>query len=218
MVNRPTYRTASADLLFLFAAAVPKFHQASVRAPVVHIADTAIGALYLPGKAAGIEALVCQCAKFFSPFHLLLHIIKNGFINDGRVCAFYIILRKLATVLLPVLCDRVCDKLLLQEQIARISNIRKDDLEIRIHPAATIPCSNALGGELPLRFQSRLPVKEVLENPPDDRRFLWHNNQFIPFPPVAIHPKTPVRNSIRHTLSGAPLHIIADGAAFFLGK
>ncbi len=153
VVDRPSYRTASADLLFLFAAAVPKLHQSSVRAPVVHIADAAMRALDLPCKAAGIEALVRQRAKFPAAFHLRLHIIKSALINDGGMRVLHIILWKLAPVLLPVLGDGVCDKLFLQEQAARISDVRKDNLEIGIHPAAAIPRGYALGGKLPLRFQ-----------------------------------------------------------------
>ena len=153
VVDRPSYRTASADLLFLFAAAVPKLHQSSVRAPVVHIADAAMRALDLPGKAAGIETLIRQRAKFPAPFHLLLHVIKSSLINDSGMRALHIILRKLTPVLPPVLGDGVCDKLFLQEQAARISDVRKDNLEVGIHPAAAVPRGDALGGKLPLCFQ-----------------------------------------------------------------
>ena len=61
-------------------------------------------------------------------------------------------------------------------------------------------------------------VEEVLENPADDRRFLRNNGQCVPLPSVTVHPETPVGDSLRHPLAGAPLHIIADGSALLLGK
>ena len=121
---------------------------------------------------------------------------------------FHEILRELAFVLPAFLGDRVLDEFLLQEQVPGVGDVRQDALNVGIHPAASVPGRDALGGKLALRFQTGFPIKEVLVDALHDSRLLRHRDQVITFPAVAVHPEVPVRDSFFKTLLDGPACIL----------
>ncbi len=120
-------RAAFADLLFLFASTIPIFLKVSVlRAPIVHVAVAAIRALDLAGKAADVQALVGKGSELPASGHLVLDVLEGLHVDDGLVGVFDEVLRQLATVLLALLGNRVCDVLLLQEHVPGVGNVGPD--------------------------------------------------------------------------------------------
>ena len=202
----------------LAGKAVPELLVAPVRPQVMAIAPAADAAFDFPGKAAGIERLVRKRPQFPAPCHLLLHIVEGGLVDDGLVGILHVILRQFAFILLPVLGDGVLDIFLLQEHVACVVDVRQDVLDIGIHPAAALPCRDALGGELALCLQAGFPVEEVLEDAPDDGRFLRDDDELVPFPAVSVKIEPAVRDALLEAFLYVPFDVLADGPAFLLRK
>ena len=218
VVDGAAHRTAGSFLLFLLAATVPELHIATVCPLVVHIALTAVWAFDFSCKAGCVQTLICQCAKFPAPCHLLLHKVKSGLVDYGRMGVLHIVLRKFPSVLFPLLGDWVGDKLLLQEQVPRVGHIGQYHLDVGIYPTAAVPGCDALGSKLPLGFQPGFPVQEVPEDSLYNLRFLWHDDQFIALPSITVDAEVAVWDAVLHPFSDAPFHIVGNAAALLLGK
>lgn len=106
VVDGAAHRTAGTFLLFLFAAAVPELHVAPVCPLVVHIALTAVRTFDFSRKAGSVQALVCQRSQLPAPCHLLLHKVKSGLVDNGRMGVLHIVLGKFPSVLFPLLGDK----------------------------------------------------------------------------------------------------------------
>ena len=218
VVDGAAHRTAGSFLLFLLAATVPELLIATVCPLVVHIALTAVWAFDFSCKAGCVQTLICQCAKFPAPCHLLLHKVKSGLVDYGRMGVLHIVLRKFPSVLFPLLGDWVGDKLLLQEQVPRVGHIGQYHLDVGIYPTAAVPGCDALGSKLPLGFQPGFPVQEVPEDSLYNLRFLWHDDQFIALPSITVDAEVAVWDAVLHPFSDAPFHIVGNAAALLLGK
>ena len=106
----------------------------------------------------------------------------------------------------------------MQEQIARVSDVCKNRLDIGITPTLARTGGYALCSELTLCFKAGFAIQKVLKNTSDDFRFLRYNNKVIAFPTVAEHSEMPVGDTLLHTLADTPFHIIGNAAAFLLGE
>ena len=131
---------------------------------------------------------------------------------------FNVIFWKFAPVLLPLLEDWIRHIFFLEKHIASICNIGQDNLDVGIHPAAAIPGRDAFGGKFPFCFKPGFSVKEILEDAPDNSRFLGDYYQVIPFPAVPVDTEPTVWVPLLKLFLDAPSDIFTDGAAFFLGK
>lgn len=184
----------------------------------MYIAFAADAAFDFPGKAAGVERLVRKRPQLPAPGHLLLHIVEGRFVDDGLMGILDEVLRQFPFILLPMLRDGVLDVFLLQEQVACVVDVRQDVLDIGIHPSAALPCGDALGGELALCLQAGFPVEEVLEDAPDDGRFLRDDDELVAFPAIAVKTEPAVRDALLEALLYVPFDILADGPALLLRK
>lgn len=182
------------------------------------IAFAADAAFDFPGEAASVKRLVRKRPQFPAPGHLLLHIVEGRLVDDGLVGILDVILRKLPFILLPVLADRVLDVFLLQEHVACVVDVRQDVPDIGIHPAISLPCGDALSGELALCLEAGFPVEEVLEDAPDDGRFLRDDDKLVAFPAVTVEIEPAVRDALLEPFLYVPLDVLADGPALFLRK
>lgn len=141
------------------------------------------------------------------------------------MCTFHIILRKLTAILLATLGDRVFDEFLLQEQVSGVGDVCEDDLDVGIHPPAAVRRGDALGSKFAFSLQSRLPIKEVLEDAADDGSFFWLDDQLVAFPAVTVNAEVAVRYALFHALANSPFYIVANltieltnEEAFYLDK
>ena len=184
----------------------------------MHKALSAVAALDLPGEAGDVQALVGESSEFPASGHFFLHVLESLHVDDGLVGVLHVILRELALVLPALLGDRVLDEFLLQEQVAGVGDVGKNNLDVGIHPATTVPRSNAFGGKLALRLQTGFPVKEVLEDALHDGGLLRDRDQLVTFPSVAVHPEVPVRDAFFEALLDGPACVLRDAAAFLLRK
>lgn len=125
------------------------------------------------------------------------------------MCTFHIILRKLTAILLATLGDRVFDEFLLQEQVSGVGDVCEDDLDVGIHPPAAVRRGDALGSKFAFSLQSRLPIKEVLEDAADDGSFFWLDDQLVAFPAVTVNAEVAVRYALFHALANSPFYIVA---------
>src|SRR5699024_2029146 len=90
------------------------------------IALSAPAALDFAGKAGGVNAPVCQGAKLTTARFLGLHRLVDLHWNDGFVGVLHEILRQLPAVDPAFLADGVCHIFLLEQKVARISDISED--------------------------------------------------------------------------------------------
>ena len=190
----------------------------SVLSGVVHEALSAEATLDLAGEAGDVQALVGKGSELPASGHLVLNVLEGLHVDDWLVGALYKILWELALVLPTLLSDRVLDEFLLQEQVAGVGDVREHALDVGIHPAASVPCGDALGGKLALGLKAGLPIEEVLEDALDDGGFLRDRHQLIVFPPVAVHPEVPIRDAFFKPLLDGPACVLRNAAAFLLCK
>src|SRR5699024_11814381 len=94
------------------------------------IALSAPTALDFAGKAGGIDAPVCQSPKLPAARFLGLHRLVDLHRDDGFVGVLHEILRQLPTVNFAFLADGGLHIFLLEQQVARISEVAEDMPEI----------------------------------------------------------------------------------------
>ena len=131
---------------------------------------------------------------------------------------FHIILWKFTAILLAALGDRVFNEFLLQEQVSGVGDIRKNHLDVGIHPPAAIRRGDAFRFKFTLGLKSGLPIKEVLEDATDDGGFFRLDDQLVAFPTVAVDAEVSVRDALFHALANAPFHVVAEAGDFLLCK
>lgn len=90
------------------------------------IALSAPTALDFAGKAGGIDAPVCQSPKLPAARFLDLHRLVDLHRDDGFVGVLHEILRQLPTVNFAFLADGVLHIFLLEQKVARISDVAED--------------------------------------------------------------------------------------------
>ena len=180
------------------------------------IVDPTVRAPDLSTEAGQVQRLVCPWPESLSAGHFLLDIIEGLLVNDGLVCSLDIILGQLTAVLLALLGDRVGDIFLLKQQVAGIGHIRKDHLDVGIHPSAALGCGDAFCRKLAFSLQPGLALKEVLKNAANDCGFIRLNHQMISFPAVAVHMKVPIGHALLKPLAQPPFDVFAQRAHFFL--
>ena len=180
------------------------------------IVDPTVRAPDFPAEAGQVQRLVCPRPESLSAGHFLLDIIEGLLVNDGLVCSLDIILGQLTAVLLALLGDRVGDIFLLKQQVAGIGHIRKDHLDVGIHPSAALGCGDAFRCKLAFSLQPGLTLKEVLKNPANDCGFIRLNHQMITFPAVPVHMKAPIGHALLKPLAQPPFDVFAQRAHFFL--
>ena len=90
------------------------------------IALSAPTALDFAGKAGGIDAPVCQSPKLPAARFLGLHRLVDLHRDDGFVGVLHEILRQLPTVNFAFLADGVLHIFLLEQKVARISDVAED--------------------------------------------------------------------------------------------
>ena len=215
---RDTAFRAAVPAFQLVRAAIPEFFKSPVCAEIVHIASAADAAFDFSREAGRVQRLIGQRPQFLPPRHLLLHVIKGFLVDDWFVRIFNVVLGKFAPVLLPFLEDWIRHVFFLEKHIASIGNIGQDNLDVGIHPAAAIPGRDAFGGKFSFCFKPGFAVKKILEDTPDNSRFLGNYHQFIPFPAVPVDTEPAVGIPLLKLFLDAPPDIFTDGAAFFLGK
>ena len=184
----------------------------------MHVALPAEGAFDFSRQEAGVQGLVGQRAKLPAPRHFGLHIIEGLFVDDRFMGVGHKVLRKLPAILLLFLRDGISGEFLLQEQVPGVGDVAQDALDVRIHPAASVPGGNALRSKLTLGFQPGLSVEKVLKNALYDGCFLRSGHQRIALPVVSVHPEVSRRDALLHALSLAPFDVVRNAPAFFLGK
>ena len=126
------------------------------------------------------------------------------------------VLRKLTLVLPALLRDGIFDVLLLQKQVPGVGDVGEDDLDVGIAPFASGLCGDALAVQLTLRFQTRLAVKEVLEDALHNGRFLRNHHKVVVLPFVTEDLVPEVRDAFFKALPDTPFHIVAEAGDFFL--
>ena len=211
-------RAAVSDLLLPLAPADPirdVAPSAGVRVPIV---DSTVWAPDLPAEAGQVQGLVCPWPESLSAVHLLLDIIEGLLVNDGLVCPFDIILGQLTAVLPALLGDRVGNILFLKQQAAGIGHIRKNHLDVGIHPAASLGCGDAFRCKLALSLQPRLSLQEVLKDAANDCGFIRLNHQMITFPAVPVHMKAPIGHALLKPLAQPPFDVFTQRTHLFLCK
>ena len=92
----------------------------------------------------------------------------------------------------------------------------EDYLDVGIAPFASGLCGDALAVQLTLRFQTRLAVKEVLEDALHNGRFLRNHHKVVVLPFVTEDLVPEVRDAFFKALPDAPFHIVAEAGDFLL--
>lgn len=107
---------------------------------------------------------------------------------------------------------------LLQQQASRVGDVGQNDLDVGIHPSATLAGRDALRREFTLGLKARFAVQKILEDAPDNGGFLGDWNQHVALPAVPIDAEVPIGDALLHALPGAPLDVFGQGAYFLLGE
>ena len=183
---------------------------------MVHVAEAAVGAFDLAGEAAGVQALVGKGTELAASGHLVLHKLEGLHVDDRLVGVLHKVLRKLALVLPALLRDGIFDVLLLQKQVPGVGDVGEDYLDVGITPFASGLCGDAFAVQLALRFQTRLAVKEVLEDALHNGRFLRNHHKVVVLPFVTEDLVPEVRYAFFKALPDAPFHIVAEAGDFLL--
>jgi len=95
------------------------------------------------------------------PCHFILHILECLHIDNWLVRIFDKVLWQLATILFPLLFNRVGDVFLLQEQVACVSHVVQNCFQIGIPHYAAVDAPNALGFKFPFRGTSTSNITHV---------------------------------------------------------
>ena len=106
---------SAASAFFLLSGTNPKHNffivggcvLGSVVPGTAYIIASAPAAFQLARKTSDVQGFICKGTQFSASFHLRLHIIKCGFVDNGFVVLLYIELLHLTTVLFSFLGDGV---------------------------------------------------------------------------------------------------------------
>ena len=209
---------ATAPACQFMRTTIPEFLKAPVLAEIVHETPPAYAAFDFSREAGRVQGLIGKRSQFLTPCHFPLHIVEDCLVDNGFVVIFDIVLGQFPVILFPLFSYRVFDVFLLQEQVSRVCDVCQDNFDIGVLPSTATPGGDALGSKFPFRFQSRLTIKEILENAFYNSGFFRDDDKMVAFPSITINLEPSVRYALLEPFPCSPFDVLADGAALFLRK